>query len=231
MTTLAASASSDRTGAQQVRSREAERRLLEAAIWLIGEQGYERTSLAQVAARAGYSHGQTARRFGTKAALLTAVIDALLGGWHEDVVAPAVSDAAQRGGVEAVLAVVDAYATLLAEHPRQLAAVQQLFFESLRTDARLTERVRVLHIRLREHMADHVRTAVAAGGVRADIDPDATATIFVSALRGAGFQWLLDPHGFDLAAALKQLCRHITLVLAPPDSASASADAPTGGAS
>lgn len=190
--------------------------MIEAAVTLIAERGYERTSLAEIALAAGYSHGQAARRFATKAALLGQVLDTLLTDWHEDVVEPGVASRAAQDGAAAVLSVIEGYIDLVRRRPTQVAAVQRLFLEGGLGDGELAVRVRELHVRLRHQMAAHVRVGVAAGGIRADVDPDAVASLMVSALRGAGYQWLLDPERFDLVAALRGLEQHLAAVLRPP---------------
>jgi AcrR family transcriptional regulator len=52
--------------------------LLAAAIELIAERGYERTTLALIGERAGYSRGLVTQRFGSKEKLLWAVIKQML---------------------------------------------------------------------------------------------------------------------------------------------------------
>ena len=195
------------------------------AAGLIAERGYERTSLADIALAAGYSHGQTARRFGTKAELLSALVDVLLTDWHEDVVAPGVAAASKQGGLAAVLSVVDAYVDLVKRRPTQVAAVHRIFFEALGPGP-LTERIRTLHQRLRGQMADHLRVGVAAGGVRADVDPDLTASVVISALRGASYQWLLDPDGFDLVQVLNGLRHYLATAVEAPAASEMSHDRP-----
>ncbi|MEE3099781.1 MAG: TetR/AcrR family transcriptional regulator, partial [Pseudomonadota bacterium] len=60
------------------RRRESDRRMLRAAIQLIARNGARGASLAQIGVAAGYSRGLPAERFGTKLALLGAVMDASL---------------------------------------------------------------------------------------------------------------------------------------------------------
>ncbi|HKC50872.1 MAG TPA: helix-turn-helix domain-containing protein, partial [Myxococcota bacterium] len=65
-----------RRKAQASRPRQAERRtlsarrLLDAATQLIAEQGFSRTTLAQIGEKAGYSRGLVNERFGSKSELV-----------------------------------------------------------------------------------------------------------------------------------------------------------------
>ena len=53
--------------------------IVQAALELFGEQGYDRTATKQIAQRAGVSEGLIFRHFGNKAALLAAIIEAGMG--------------------------------------------------------------------------------------------------------------------------------------------------------
>ena len=66
------------TGANRLtqadRSALSERRTLEAAVQLMGERGYEKTTLAAIGEAAGYSRGLATHHFGSKADLFARVI-------------------------------------------------------------------------------------------------------------------------------------------------------------
>jgi len=58
---------SDRRKARSARS---SKRLVQAATELIAKQGYSATTIAQIAQKAGYSHGLVSQRFGSKSELI-----------------------------------------------------------------------------------------------------------------------------------------------------------------
>lgn len=60
-----------------VRQRERRRQLLDGAIAALAENGYAATTVAQIAAKAGLSHGLVGFHFAGKAALLDAVVERL----------------------------------------------------------------------------------------------------------------------------------------------------------
>src|SRR5258706_14581310 len=60
---------------QAERRAQSERRLLDAATQLIAEQGFSRTTLAQIGEKAGYSRGLVNERFGSKGELVRVLAD------------------------------------------------------------------------------------------------------------------------------------------------------------
>ncbi|MCY1246704.1 hypothetical protein D9M72_599680 [compost metagenome] len=61
-----------------------------------------------------------------------------------------------------------------------------------------------------------MRTGIASGEIRPGVDPLATATLVLGAMRGMMMQYLLDPEAVDLASFQKQLLDFIRISLAPP---------------
>jgi hypothetical protein len=69
---------------------------------------------------------------------------------------------------------------------------------------------------LRQQLADMVTSGIAAGSIKSDADPAATATILMGGLRGLAFQWLLEPDDFDIDRALKELSADLDRLLSVP---------------
>ena len=72
-----------------------------------------------------------------------------------------------------------------------------------------------MHRLKREGIAGWIRSGVAAGSVRADVDADAQAALFLSVFRGAMYQWLLDPDHIDLDRLFEEQKRNVRRVLHP----------------
>lgn len=91
----------DRSGPRTQRDRSdlSTHRLLEATAALISERGYERTTVADVGRRAGYSHGLVTRRFGSKANLFIALVERMTVRFGHEHLFDLVGD---RVGVEAL---------------------------------------------------------------------------------------------------------------------------------
>jgi hypothetical protein len=62
-----------------------------------------------------------------------------------------------------------------------------------------------LHRNLRDSMATTIRRGIDDGSIVADVEPDMEAEFIVSVLRGAGYQWRLDPGQFDPVRSLDHL--------------------------
>src|ERR1700759_1067408 len=89
---------------QAERSAESDRRMLRAALKLIGERGYRGTSLAAIGEEAGYSRGLVNERFGSKSGLLWALVKNMLRAWHGEGRA---AHGDERIGLEALFDMVD----------------------------------------------------------------------------------------------------------------------------
>src|ERR1043165_2062786 len=74
---------------QAQRTALSEDRLLGAALLLISERGYDRTTLQAIGDAAGYSRGLVSHRFGSKEGLLWALLERMFGHWDADSLRPA----------------------------------------------------------------------------------------------------------------------------------------------
>ncbi|HUR77616.1 MAG TPA: TetR/AcrR family transcriptional regulator, partial [Acidimicrobiales bacterium] len=173
-----------------------DRALLEAAVDLIAERGYERTTLALIGERAGYSRGLVTQRFGNKERLLWAVIRQILEQWSTH----SLSLRVDKVGVPALQAILSAYLDACDRSPKHIKAYYALLREADGPVAAVRDTIRKLHATERSHIAALIR----AGKVRADVDADAEATAFLGVMRGVTMQWLLDPKAVDLVGTLTQ---------------------------
>ncbi len=171
-------------------------RLRRALAELIAEQGYERTTAAQVGERAGYSRAMVRERYGSKDALLDALHrsyeDALLGG-----------DAASGSGLDRALAGVDRLHAFATEHPVLLRAIFVASFEA----AGAAQVVRPTVLRWLDELAGRARTWLAAGiddgSVRADLDVAAEAERFLDEAIAGGYRWVIAPDAVDYPERLR----------------------------
>ena len=181
---------------QAERVAQSDRALIDAAIDLIAERGYERTTLALIGEKAGYSRGLVTQRFGNKERLLWVVIREMLDRWSTHSLAERVD----KTGVPALQAILSAYLDACDRAPKRIKAYYALLREADGPVPAVRETIRKLHVAERAHIA----ALIAAGPVRADIDPAAEATAFLGVMRGVTMQWLLDPKGVDLVGTLTQ---------------------------
>jgi AcrR family transcriptional regulator len=110
---------------QAERSAESSQRLLAAAIALIAEKGFEKTTAAEIGERAGYSRAMVRSRYGTKEALL----QSLMISEYEPMILMASGGAAT--GLDALLGQLDHLATQAAQKPELLRALFTVLFETV----------------------------------------------------------------------------------------------------
>lgn len=186
--------------------------LLRAALALIAERGFRGTSFQAIAQRAGYSPSLVSHRFGSKEGLFAEMVGRMVKRWGADVRLSAIEG---RVGVEALGAIAHAHHRALTETPDAVRAMYVLLFESLLEAPALRQAFAALDARHRAGNAELLRAGIAAGSVRADLDPEAQATLFLAALRGIALQWLVDPTSIDLERAYGALDQLLARGLKP----------------
>jgi AcrR family transcriptional regulator len=187
---------------KQARSELSTARLLDAAGELITERGYERMTLAAIGKHAGYSHGLVTRRFGSKEGLLWALVERMVVDWKNDFLLPAVGDA---GGIDALRIHIEALRGSWRHSPQHMRALYSLMFEALLPVPILRERMTDLHKTIRLDIQEAVQRGIDRGSVDPSVDSAMVARLFVSALRGSVYQWLLDPEYVDIDVATSEL--------------------------
>jgi AcrR family transcriptional regulator len=197
---------------QAERSAESDGRMLRAALKLIGERGYRGTSLAAIGEEAGYSRGLVNERFGSKSGLLWVLVKQMLRAWNQH--GRAQPGAAEHAGLDALCDVLDNHRRAL-ERDEGIRAFYALMFEALGPIPELLPEFQRLHRNFRADLERALRSGIAAGAVRADIDPPAQAALLMGTIRGIGFQWLLDRDAFSLDDAYAELKQNLRRSLSP----------------
>jgi AcrR family transcriptional regulator len=179
---------------QADRSALSERRTLEAAVALMGERGYEKTTLAAIGEAAGYSRGLPTHLFGSKADLFARVIR-----WISDKARQHIEPAVQgRTAIEALFAFADAHRRFADENPVMARALYVLWFQSLIADSPMRDAAIDDLLGHRGRVRRIIEEGISAGTVRADVDPSAEAIQFCGTLFGLGLQRLIDPTGYPI---------------------------------
>lgn len=200
-----------RRRSQAERTAESDRRMLDAALKLIGQRGYQATSLAAIGEEAGYSRGLVTERFGSKAGLLWVLVKELLRVWNQR--GRALNDV-EHTGIAALGDILDNHRRAL-EADEGIRAFYALMFEATGATPEMRPEFQALHHTFRGDMQKILQAGIEAGEIRADIDPAAQAALLMGTLRGIAFQWLLDEQAFSLEAAYAELKRNLHRSLAP----------------
>jgi AcrR family transcriptional regulator len=208
--TVPPAASATVVGRQQQRSDLSTRKLLDATTALIAERGLERTTLADIGSRAGYSQGLVTRRFGSKSNLLVALVDRLTARFGPERLGDTVGD---RTGVAAVRHILEEIRDDAVRSPSDVRGFYALMFEGIKPVPELRDRLRELNRAFRRMLADLIAAGIHDGGVASDVDPAAVANLITAVLRGAAYLWMLDPDDVDFRAELDSTVVHVTRVL------------------
>jgi AcrR family transcriptional regulator len=183
-----------RARTQPERVAESARRLLEAAIELIAENGYEGTSAAEISRRAGYSRTMVQARYGSKEALLDAVMRSE---YEELIEAPSEPG---TPGLDQVLGRIDTLRQLVAEDPRFVRALFVLSFEAVGRATALRPRMAGWLERLEAGLVDSLATGQRDGSVSPDIEPPPAAREIIAMGIGIAYRWTLMPDTVDFEA-------------------------------
>jgi AcrR family transcriptional regulator len=196
---------------QAERTAESDRKLLRAALKLIGERGYQATSLAAIGEEAGYSRGLVNERFGSKAGLLWVLVQRMLRVWNREGRARSNPD---HTGIDALCDLIDNHRSAI-ERDEGIRAFYALLFEVLGPIPQLLPQFQQLHRDFRADIERILRTGIEAGTIRADIDPQAQAVILIGVMRGIAIQWLLERDAFPLKATYEAVKANLRRSLAP----------------
>jgi AcrR family transcriptional regulator len=177
-----------------------EQRVLDAAVALTAERGVRAVTLATVGEKAGYSRGIVTHHFGSRRALLGALVGRL-----QDAFRPPAASAGT--GLDRLLALVDAYLVHLDAEPAIARAFLVLWVESLAAEPELRPAFEDRDKRFRSAIADAVRAGTADGSITEDAGAEALALAIVGLLRGVGMQMLHGPAGPDVGEIRQQVRR------------------------
>ena len=187
----------ERTDLRRVRSERSSRRLLEAATQLIADQGYSATSVAQIAQKAGYSHGLVSQRFGSKSDLIRMLAREFQSYFAIDRLEPALKE---RSGLDALIVVVETYLDAFAGSGTLGRAYYELFGESIVLVPEIHETFVQADRNFRDLLTKTIRSAIDLGEIAVEVNVHALASVVLSIVRGISMQWLLDGASLDLTA-------------------------------
>lgn len=169
--------------------------ILDAAESLFLEQGYERTSLAEIVKRSGGSLATLYELFGNKQGLLHAIATR----WCDEAMLRSLDDDATRelSSVETLKAYAHRQSELM-ESPRAVALMRMLISESLRDREFALQIYRDLHVPALDELVELFAEWAATGRAEID-DPGAAARLFfdivvgdsmLNTLMGVEEEWL-----------------------------------------
>lgn len=195
---------------QAERRETSERAILEAAKVIVAEKGIEALTLHEAGEAAGYSRALPGHYFGTKNAMVAALVDHIM-----ELYAVRFRNAV--GPAEGLDALCDNVAFYIDDGLRDPITLRA-FMGILSTGASSTELAQIVARITREStdgIASMIKLARDKGEIRADARPRAEASIIIASMRGVMFQWLMNPDHVSLSRVRDCLIANVRRSLAP----------------
>ncbi|WP_438007598.1 TetR/AcrR family transcriptional regulator [Sorangium sp. So ce321] len=191
------------------------RDLLEAAYTLIAEKGLEGLRTRDIAARAGVNISTLHYYFGTKDALLAAIVAHVTGKFGEAQRRPAgPSPAGQADALAPVRAHLESAWRSFQDNPHLATVLQELSLRAQR-DPAARAAFRAAHKEWNLAVEHLVRQGARAGQLRSDLDPRAAALAITSFIIGAMTQLGVDAGAFDFHHVAGELDRWLAPAPSP----------------
>ena len=175
-------------------------KILRGALEYFGQKGYWGSSMRDIADHVGMSQASMRYYFGTKIALLTAVLE------ERDVVS---GEAAGRAELESGSHLDGLVQTVMdnANQPNIVRLFTILSAEATSQDHPAHEFFRARYERASADVARRLRSAADDGETRSDINVDDAARVVLATMSGLQLPWLLDP-AIDMATLFREQMTH-----------------------
>ena len=175
----------------QQRSEETRTKIIEAAIKLFSNNGYNKASVDDICAEAGVSKGAFYHHFPSK----QAVFIALLEGWLKTI--DAGLEATRQSTIpETFMKMTRLLPVIFAAADERLPMFLEFWTQASR-DEKVWEATIAPYRHYRDFFAQLVEDGIAEGSLKPDTDPQAAAQVILSLAVGLFLQGVLDPQGAD----------------------------------
>lgn len=182
---------------QAERTSISDKAMLQAAVDLILEHGTDKTTLAAIGEKAGYSRGLATYRYGSKAGLYDEICKSISRRW----LAYLQNDVGQLVGVDAMCAAMDSFFRFVSDSPCDARVLHILYCAAAIPKSRYRQTSVDIHQRQQDDVADWVRAGIANGTVRQDADPKSVAAQYIAYISGMTYLWLISPSSIDFQKA------------------------------
>lgn len=183
------------------RRADSNQRIIQAAMELFAEKGYQRTTLIQIGQRAGFTGTLVSNRFGSKERVLRAVLAQILNRFEGREDAPTPPDKNVAGHLSRFVAM---YLNDVAEQGARIQALYVLMGEALGALPEISEEIVKVNTVFREEISGILQVGIENGEFNKNLDADLSATMIVGLLRGIAMQFLTEPDNLDLNSLIAQ---------------------------
>ncbi len=175
-------------GPKQQRRENSDRKMLRAAILLIGRKGTAGANLAQIGIDAGYSRGLPVQRFGTKLNLLKAVLEVI----QERFMRQVEIRVGDKKGCEALVERIQLQLEAVRDMPETAVTLYQLIVDSTGSIPELKPHVTDLHRVYRDNLREYMAQAKEMGQLQTDVDIEQSVRAISGAISGMSIQAIVD---------------------------------------
>jgi AcrR family transcriptional regulator len=175
------------------------RRLVQAAVELVTEKGWEATTAAEIGRRAGYSRAMVHARYGSKDAILEAFFA------HEYVQRMTPDAGPEALGLDEALAHFGRIQEVYSDAPDFLRAIFAMMFEAVKTTSPVRPILQEWLTRGVSKVETGLRRGIRDGSVRSDIDLVRAVNDISAGIFGVAFQWIALSDRYDLPRELTYL--------------------------
>lgn len=189
------------------RGRVSRERILDAAVEVVAEEGLRAITLDGVCRRAGVPKTSVYWHFGSKDALLAALVERVAGEWTDAIEREAY--AAGPNPVERLDRAFAAMRTFLVEKPHLLRLLLTLTFEPVRVSASTRAALRRASSRAESAITQGIEDSL--GGTLPGLD--LVANLILAMLQAASVRMLIDPRAFDADRHFEDLRKLVVLAI------------------
>jgi AcrR family transcriptional regulator len=172
----------------QQRSEETRSRILEAAIKLFSNHGYNATSVDHICAEAGISKGAFYHHFESKQALFLALLDSWL-----QTIDKAIDASKDKTAPETFMQMTEAFPYIFETAGEGLPMFFEFWLQASR-DQKVWEATIAPYRRYHRYFTSLIKKGVEEGSF-VEVDPELASRMIVSTAMGLFLQSLLDPKG------------------------------------
>jgi len=188
-------------------------RIINAAMELFSEKGYQRTTLIQIGQRAGVTGTLVSNRFGSKERLLRAVLAHILNRFEKSEARLSKQSEETSTVSQQLDQFVRMYLEDVAEQGARIRALYVIMGEALGALPEISEEVNRVNGVFRGEIKDYLKKGISLEEFNGELDPEIVSTLMVGLLRGISMQILFEPDRLDLAKvihATQNSVRHMT---------------------
>jgi len=186
----------------QQRSEETRSRILESAIKLFSDRGFNDASVDDICAEAGLSKGAFYHHFESKQALFLALLD----GWLKTI-DKAIEASKDRTAPETFMQMTEAFPYIFETAGSHLPMFMEFWLQASR-DEKIWQASIAPYRRYHKYFSSLIKKGVDEGSF-VEVNPQIASRLIVSAAMGLLLQSLLDPQG----AKWEQVARESTVML------------------